>query len=103
MIATADSSDRTVDKDAGPAAVVQDALAAHSADHGGDSACWAHLVCPDCGAISSDGHHQGCEFEQAARSNGGVAIDQQPIRGDDLDASPNERASALAEVSCAES
>ncbi len=30
---------------------------------GGDSACWAHLVCPECGAIETDGHRTGCSFD----------------------------------------
>jgi hypothetical protein len=25
-------------------------------EEGGDPVCWAHLVCPECGAIVSDGH-----------------------------------------------
>jgi uncharacterized protein (DUF488 family) len=29
-------------------------------DLGGDSACWAHLVCPECGALSDEGHRPGC-------------------------------------------
>jgi hypothetical protein len=29
---------------------------------GGDSACWAHLVCPGCGAITSEAHREGCEL-----------------------------------------
>ena len=30
-------------------------------DEGGDSACWAGLVCPECGAIVDGGyHHPGC-------------------------------------------
>ena len=27
---------------------------------GGEAACWAHLVCPECGAITSEGHQKGC-------------------------------------------
>jgi uncharacterized protein YeaO (DUF488 family) len=29
-------------------------------DEGGDAACWAHLVCPDCGGITAEGHRPGC-------------------------------------------
>ena len=27
---------------------------------GGEAACWAHLVCPECGALTSEGHREGC-------------------------------------------
>jgi hypothetical protein len=27
---------------------------------GGEAACYAHLVCPECGAVVSEGHAQGC-------------------------------------------
>jgi len=27
---------------------------------GGDPVCWAHLVCPECGAMISGGHRPGC-------------------------------------------
>ena len=27
---------------------------------GGEAACWAHLVCPQCGAMESEGHQPGC-------------------------------------------
>lgn len=26
----------------------------------GESACYAHLVCPECGAVTSEGHVEGC-------------------------------------------
>ena len=29
-------------------------------DEGGEAACWAHQVCPDCGAMESEGHRPGC-------------------------------------------
>jgi hypothetical protein len=35
-----------------------DALA--DEDEGGDPVCWAHLVCDECGAITTEGHRDGC-------------------------------------------
>lgn len=33
----------------------------HLPDEGGDPVCWAHLLCPDCGAVLDDGlHRNGC-------------------------------------------
>ena len=32
-----------------------------AAEGTGDAACWAHLVCPDCGAVVSEGHREGCQ------------------------------------------
>ena len=29
-------------------------------DEGGEPACWAHLVCPDCGDMESEGHSADC-------------------------------------------
>jgi hypothetical protein len=31
-----------------------------AADEAGDPACWAGLLCPDCGAVLSEGHQPGC-------------------------------------------
>jgi hypothetical protein len=32
------------------------------ADARGDPACWAHLVCPSCGAVLDEGHQGLCEL-----------------------------------------
>jgi hypothetical protein len=29
-------------------------------EEGGDPVCWAHLVCEECGAITTEGHRDGC-------------------------------------------
>ena len=44
------------------------AAAAAGAEEGGEAACWAHLVCPECGAIVSEGHAAGCGFAAAGPS-----------------------------------
>ena len=36
---------------------------------GGDPACWAHLVCPECGAVETEGHRPGCHVEHASGSD----------------------------------
>ena len=49
------------------------------AEEAGDPACWAYLVCPDCGAVESEGHHHpGCRLGQDNGLTAGVAD-----RGDD--------------------
>jgi hypothetical protein len=42
-------------------------LAVEPADYeqGGEPACWAHLICPDCGSMISEGHRSGCEWNGA--------------------------------------
>jgi hypothetical protein len=35
---------------------------------GGEAACWAHLVCYDCGSMLTEGHRPGC-----ASAPGGAA------------------------------
>jgi hypothetical protein len=35
---------------------------------GGEAACWAHLVCPECGAITSEGHRGGCAHGHGHRA-----------------------------------
>jgi hypothetical protein len=37
-----------------------DADAEPEDEQGGDPVCWAHLVCPECGSIVSEGHRDGC-------------------------------------------
>ena len=53
----------TRDIDHSQAAVLAELLRRTPADEsaeGGDAACWAHLVCPECGAITTGGHRPGC-------------------------------------------
>ena len=53
----------TRDIDHSQAAVLAGLLRRTPADEpaeGGDAACWAHLVCPECGAITTGGHRPGC-------------------------------------------
>ena len=37
---------------------------------GGDPACWAHLICPECGAVISEGHQAGCPAAVALNPTG---------------------------------
>ena len=30
-------------------------------EEGGDPVCWAHLVCLECGAVTTEGHRPGCQ------------------------------------------
>ncbi len=38
------------------------ALIAEELELGGEPACWAHLVCEECGAIVTDGHRPSCSL-----------------------------------------
>jgi uncharacterized protein YeaO (DUF488 family) len=46
--------------DISQAAVLAQVLRQPLDDEGGEAACWAHLVCPECGAIETEGHRAGC-------------------------------------------
>lgn len=35
-------------------------------ERAGEPACWAHLVCPACGAMISEGHREGCQWDETA-------------------------------------
>jgi hypothetical protein len=43
-----------------PAGLAHEDTAAGGRRAGGDPACWAHLVCAECGAIMSEGHRPEC-------------------------------------------
>jgi uncharacterized protein YeaO (DUF488 family) len=50
----------TRDVDISQATVLAQVLRQPPDDEGGEAACWAHLVCPECGAIEAEGHRAGC-------------------------------------------
>jgi uncharacterized protein YeaO (DUF488 family) len=50
-----------------PADVADPAAPAGSAE-GGEAACFAHLVCPECGAVVTEGHREGCGLAHTART-----------------------------------
>jgi uncharacterized protein YeaO (DUF488 family) len=50
----------TRDVDISQATVLAHVLRQPLDDEGGEAACWAHLVCPECGAIETESHREGC-------------------------------------------
>lgn len=36
-------------------------------EEGGEAACYAHLVCPECGWVVTEGHRPGCSEAPAER------------------------------------
>jgi hypothetical protein len=39
-------------------------------EEGGDPVCWAHLVCLECGAVTTEGHRPGCQSAEAGAAAG---------------------------------
>jgi uncharacterized protein YeaO (DUF488 family) len=50
----------TRDVDISQAAVLAELLSSEENEGGGDPACWASLICAECGAVVSEGHRKGC-------------------------------------------
>jgi uncharacterized protein YeaO (DUF488 family) len=50
--------------DISDAEVLAELLAAADHEEGGDPACWANLICAECGAVVSEGHRQGCPAQR---------------------------------------
>lgn len=58
----------TKDAEHSQAAVLAELLDAGLAEVGaGDAACWANLVCPECGAVVTEGHRPGCQAGSSPR------------------------------------
>jgi uncharacterized protein YeaO (DUF488 family) len=46
------------------ARLLRQAAEAEAGDVGGEAACFAHLVCPECGAVTTEGHRPGCDLAE---------------------------------------
>jgi hypothetical protein len=49
-----------------PATGLQFVTPLEDAAEGGDPVCWAHLVCEQCGAVTTEGHRDWCPAATAA-------------------------------------
>lgn len=56
----------TRDVEHSQAAVLAQLLRQVPEPEGGEAACYAHLVCPECGAVVTEGHGEGCGQAAAA-------------------------------------
>ena len=56
----------TRDLDHSQAAVLAQLQRQSAEPEGGEAACFAHLVCPECGAVVTEGHGEGCGLAAAA-------------------------------------
>jgi hypothetical protein len=56
------------EQDSGPEAVVAPSTGQEEdqSERGGEAACFAYLVCPECGAVTTEGHQPGCTLAAAA-------------------------------------
>ena len=60
---TSEQPRRPADPAPGPLTAADQAWPAEEpeeAGEGGDPACWARIVCQECGAVISEGHRTGC-------------------------------------------
>lgn len=50
-------------------------------EEGGDPVCWAHLVCFECGAVTTEGHRPGCQSARAGAGAGDGQVRPEPWSG----------------------
>jgi hypothetical protein len=56
------------DQDSSPDGVIDPSTGQEEdqSEQGGEAACFAFLVCPECGAVTTEGHQPGCTLATAA-------------------------------------